>query len=119
MNRLAESKNYLITNEYEKVFLNFKNTDKSVLIGEFYGDPDIAIISKDETFCVVGGEGVIVYYLNSPFSEYDSDIKSSKQWVEWGRDNGKNVIWVEHIQEIGNRLIEITTEKMEKNLIYV
>ena len=59
MKQMAESNNYLILNEYEKVFLKLKATSQLILIGEFYGDPDVALISDDETYCAVGGEGVI------------------------------------------------------------
>ena len=69
MKQMAESNNYLILNEYEKVFLKLKATSQLILIGEFYGDPDVALISDDETYCAVGGEGVIIYYLRDPFEE--------------------------------------------------
>ena len=55
MKQIAESNNYLILNEYEKVFLKLKATSQLILIGEFYGDPDVALISDDETYCAVGG----------------------------------------------------------------
>lgn len=119
MKQLTESENFFITYEYEKAFLNFKNSNRSVLIGEFYGDPDIAIISKDEDFCAVGGEGIIVYYLNEPFSEYESNESLSKQWLEWGRDNEDSVIWIEKLEQIGNKMIEITTEESDKFIINV
>ena len=39
MKQMAESNNYLILNEYEKVFLKLKAASQLILIGEFYGDP--------------------------------------------------------------------------------
>ena len=85
MKQMAESNNYLILNEYEKVFLKLKATSQLILIGEFYGDPDVALISDDETYCAVGGEGVIIYYLRDPFEEFSTNHKSSNQWKIWGK----------------------------------
>ena len=119
MKQLTESENFIITYEYENVFLNFKNTDKSVRIGEFYGDPYTAIISKNEDFCVVGGEGLIIYYLSEPFSEYTSKEEESKQWLEWGRDNKDFLVWVEKIEQLGNKTIKLTTENNEQIIINV
>ena len=81
MIKLAESRNYIITSEYETVNLEIKNRNQTIIIGDFYGDPCVALISEDETFCLVGGEGIIIYYL---FSEYQRNV-SSKQWKEWGQ----------------------------------
>lgn len=97
MIKLAESRNYIITSEYETVNLEIKNRNQTIIIGDFYGDPCVALISEDETFCLVDGEGIIIYYLQDPFSEYQRNV-SSKQWKEWGRD--ENTIWVENIQQI-------------------
>ena len=107
MIKLAESRNYIITSEYETVNLEIKNRNQTIIIGDFYGDPCVALISEDETFCLVGGEGIIIYYLQDPFSEYQRNV-SSKQWKEWGRD--ENTIWVENIQQIDSEFIEVTTD---------
>ncbi len=68
-NVLAESKNILVIYEYERVFIIFKYRNKKVCMGDFYGEPQAAVISKDERYCVVGC-GVIIYYLQEPFQEY-------------------------------------------------
>src|SRR4029078_4833828 len=72
---LAESTNYKVTSEYEYVTFHFKNrpSKKPVYLGDFYGDPDCAIISKDEKYVVAGGCGLIIYRLQEPFQEYGSD----------------------------------------------
>ncbi|MCR5146554.1 MAG: hypothetical protein K6B70_04335 [Clostridia bacterium] len=116
---MIESKNFIITYEYEKVFLNFKNEDKSILIGEFYGNPYTAIISKDEDFCVVGGEGIIIYYLNEPYLEYKNNYKTNEQWKEWGRDNTDSIVWIEKIEQIGNKIIRLTSENKEQFILNV
>lgn len=52
--------------------LNFyiQATEKVVIIGDIYGDVDIALISPDEKYCVMAGCGIIVYYLKEPFENY-------------------------------------------------
>ena len=117
MNRLVESENYEILYEYEKAFLKFKGINRLILIGEFYGDPYTAIISKIEDFCVVGGEGIIVYYLNEPYLEYDKNITNSKQWMEWGRED--ETIWIEQIEQVDNNTINLTLESNEQIQINV
>lgn len=119
MKQMAESNNYLILNEYEKVFLKIKETSQLILIGEFYGDPDVALISNDETYCVVGGEGVIIYYLRDPFEGFSTDYKSPRQWKIWGRDAGKETMWVNEITQIDGGHIRVELEDSETILLSV
>ncbi len=89
MNILAESESFIIRNEFEIVFLDFKKQNKSsVIIGDFYGDPEFAFISRDENYLVIGGAGLIVYFLNNPFEKYEHN-KTSKQYYEFGRSEGR------------------------------
>ena len=119
MKQMAESNNYLILNEYEKAFLQLKDNSQLILIGEFYGDPDVAIISDDENFCAVGGEGVIIYYLRDPYEEFSTDYKSSEQWKILGREAGKEPMWVKEIKQIDSRHIQVELEDSETILLSV
>ena len=110
MKQMAESNNYLILNEYEKVFLKLKATSQLILIGEFYGDPDVALISDDETYCAVGGEGVIIYYLRDPFEEFSTNHKSLNQWKIWGRGTNEETMWVSEIDQIDSKHIRVELE---------
>lgn len=118
MKKLTESENYEISFEYEKVFLMLKQTGKTVLIGEFYGDPYTAIISNNEDFCVVGGEGIIIYFLNEPFLEYN-DEEDSGQWRTWGRDKMNSIVWVDKIEQIDEKTIKVTSENNEEFILPV
>ena len=113
MEIFVESDKYQIYNEYERVFLKLKETSKIINIGDFYGDPQVVLISEDEKYCVMGGAGIIVYYLNEPYEEYNYNIQS-KQWKEWGRVNSDDTIWVEDIFLVDDKQIEIETEDMQK-----
>jgi len=109
MNLLAESKQYIIFNEYETVMLKIKESQKMIQIGDFYGNPQMAIISDDEKFCVMCGCGIIIYYLREEFEEYQYHKKTS-QWVEWGRSTANGDIWVENVKCLNDQQIEILTE---------
>lgn len=96
---LAESAHYLIHYEYEVVFLRFKDGQRGdVVIGDFYGDPQTAYIAPDESYCVMGGCGLILYYLRPPFEEYSYDQQSAN-WREWGRPPD-DIYWIETVYSL-------------------
>ena len=76
---LCENEFYTITSEYEVTILFDKTTENSTVIGDHYGDPQAAIISEDNKFCVSVGCGAIIYYLKPPFDDY-KNVKNS-QWL--------------------------------------
>ncbi|MGN0697115.1 MAG: hypothetical protein ACI4J5_10165 [Oscillospiraceae bacterium] len=83
---LAESKNYIITNEYESVYLTDRHTNTVLSeIADMYGDPEGAFISDDEGYCVVYGCGAVVYMLCEPFLNYGYE-PNSRQWFDIMRD---------------------------------
>ena len=118
MKELAHSQNLKIFYEYETVFLQRKDKDKLVVIGDFYGDPQVAMISIDEKFCVVGGCGVIIYYLKEPYKSFQYNVEST-QWKEWGREDENSTIWVNNIKYIDEDNVEIETEDYIKKIISV
>ena len=107
MQVLTESKNYIVFYEFESVILKIKKSKKEILIGDFYGEPQMALISEKEDFCAMCGCGIIIYYLQAPFMEYEYH-KQTKQWKEWGRNN--ETIWIESIKYIYGSMLEIETE---------
>ncbi len=96
---LAESDNYKVTSEYEYATLHFKNylLKKSVHIGDFYGDPDCAIISSNEKYLVIAGCGLIIYKLEEPFIDYCTD-KDVNQYSVFFTDP-QNTWWVEKLHQ--------------------
>ncbi|WP_332855377.1 hypothetical protein [Duganella sp. S19_KUP01_CR8] len=95
---LATSKNFRISHEYETVWL-FRDSHSRVVIGDFYGDPIVAIIDAEERWCAVGGCGLIVYLLDAPFKPYEYD-QCSSQYLEAGRTK-QDQWWVESIEQTG------------------
>ncbi|MCA6363423.1 MAG: hypothetical protein IM638_10325 [Bacteroidetes bacterium] len=74
-----------MTHEYESAFLDFKTAQRATkFLGHFYGDPSCALISRDEKFAVIGGDGLLVYFLQKPFLPYKNNT-ACKQYFEKGR----------------------------------
>lgn len=96
---LAESEHFTVLNEYESVYLDFKNRNKQICIGDFYGDPQAARISNNERFCVMVGCGIIIYYFYGPFEEYAYNT-SSQQWKELFRE--KNQVLYSKMKNLKN-----------------
>lgn len=78
---LTQSENFRITYEFENLFLEFKKIHKvPVTIGWFYGQPECAMISVDEKYAVIGGCGLVIYFLQEPFKGLE--IQPNPQIVE-------------------------------------
>jgi len=100
---LAESKNYKIVSEYEYITLHFKNAfNTTVYVGDFYGDPDCAIISKDEKYIVIGGCGLIIYFLKKPFVAFGS-FSNENQYSEFFRETS-DCWWISELAQNPNEL---------------
>lgn len=98
---LAESEHFKITALYEEVYLYNKTDSNRVLIGDFYGDAEGAVINKKERFAAVFGCGIIIYFLRPPFEPYSYGA-STDQWLEFGRV--EPIMWVENVSCKGNVL---------------
>ena len=110
---LAESRQYLITSEYESVFLNFKDgSPNKVLIGDFYGDPNSAIITENEEYGIIIGAGIIIYALTQPFKEYSYKKKTQNQYKEYFREK-ENMKWLKAVKQKNSNLIIFITEDEE------
>jgi len=107
--KLVQSEKYIISYEYEIITLTIKKSGRKIIIGDFYGDPEVAFISDDESYCVIGGCGLIIYYLKEPFCEFRYNIDSN-QWKEIFREP-KDIWWVVDISEGSNpNRVKFTTD---------
>lgn len=77
-----------------------------MIIGDFYGEVEKAVISPDESYCVMVGCGIIVYFLKEPFMPYEYDIKTS-QYCEWYREGN---VWIEKVEINNDDTILVKTE---------
>lgn len=94
---LAKSRHYTISHEFETVLLE-RPGGARLVIGDFYGDPESAIIDWNEKWAIVVGCGLILYRLREPFLPYESN-KTTEQWWEAHR-LPPDVWWIEHVYQV-------------------
>jgi len=94
---LARGKNYSVSHEYETVWLT-RPDGTTTIIGDFYGDPQAAVVDWKERWCVVVGAGLILYRLREPFLPYEYD-RESEQWWEVHRHE-PDIWWIEAVYQV-------------------
>lgn len=63
---LARSNRFIVYNCYEDAYLKNVDTKEIIELGDFYGDPEIAMIDTDESFCIVaGGDKICIYQIEA------------------------------------------------------
>ena len=73
-NKLYESEKYLVGHIFENAYLIEKDTGKTTLIGEFYGEPSCAIISPNNEWCIVGGFTLKIWTEDEVFEIKDDNL---------------------------------------------
>lgn len=94
---LARSRHYVVEHEYESAWVTGPDGCR-VAIGEFYGDPAVALIDAAERWCVVAGEGVIVYRLGP-----------AGAGVDYFRSAG-GTVWITGLRQTGPFALELLCE---------
>lgn len=84
---LAESLHYKVKGCYERAVLVDKASGTKSSICEMYGDPEGALIDKDERFAVVYGCGAVVCYTSD-----DAVREISSEWIDSARQISKEEI---------------------------
>ena len=97
MRALARSRHYVVEHEYESAWVAGPDGCR-VAIGEFYGDPAVAVIDMAERWCAVAGEGVIVCSL-VPGGERVDYFRSADETV-----------WVSSLRQTGAFSLELRCE---------
>ena len=111
--KLAESQNYIISNEYETTYLIEKKSGRKISeIAEMYGDPVGAKISEDEKFCVVIGCGAAVYFINASLESYTL-LMDSGIWFEEIAYMDNNKIWLRSEDNIFYE-VDVYSHKFDK-----
>ena len=67
---LAKSESYYLGHEYETVVLVERASGVEQVIADHYGDPTCAVIGPDETWAIVGGEGVTFFDFKGGRTEF-------------------------------------------------
>lgn len=117
MRILAETKNIKVTGDFEVVTLDSKD-ESDLVIGDFWGDPEGAIIDWNERWIAMYGCGIIIYKLgglNTPYS-YNTPCD---QWIELFRDSDKEKQpWIVLLEQIEENKIRFCTDLQATPMIY-
>lgn len=113
---LAESENYKIFGSYESVYLVDKSKGSEIYIGDFYGDPNGAVIDRRERFAAMYGCGLILYFIREPFESYQYE-KKSPQWFEFGRS--EPTAWIENVIQTDDDNLELFFENGTSQTIFI
>lgn len=116
--QLSQSKSYKIIHLYESAYiapLQSSDIYQYIEIGDFYGNPEVAIIDQNEKWCAIGGCGLIIYFIQEPFTPYQYDQESS-QYFEIHR-SPPSIWWIEDLQQISQSKILITLEDSQTRIL--
>ncbi|TDY36956.1 hypothetical protein [Janthinobacterium sp. 75] len=91
---LARSAQFIVQHEYEEASVTAAD-GRQTSLGEFYGDPAVALIDINERWCAVAGEGLMLCRLEQPFG----------QCVEYYRQPG-DVRWITALRQTGPFALE-------------
>lgn len=58
---LYETERYELIHVFELTYLIDKTTRKEIFIGDFYGDPSCGLIDKENKWCIVGGDRIVIW----------------------------------------------------------
>ena len=78
---LARSADYIVQHEYEQARVTAAD-GRHASLGEFYGDPAVALIDINEQWCAVAGEGLVLCRLGQPFGQ-SADYFRQPGEVRW------------------------------------
>jgi len=59
---IDETDLFKLINIYEDTYLIDKQTKNKIFLGDFYGDPECGLISRNNDFCIVGGVDKCILY---------------------------------------------------------
>ncbi len=86
---LARSATYRVQHEYEQATVTAAD-GRQASLGEFYGDPAVALIDADEQWCAVAGEGLVLCRLGQPFGQCTAYFRQPGEvrWITALRQTG-------------------------------
>lgn len=113
---LAESKNYKIFSSYESVYLVDRSNGSEIFVGDFYGDPNGAVIDRKERFAAMYGCGLIIYFIREPFENYCYG-NNSPQWFEFGRN--EPIAWIENVVQIDDDNLGLFFENGTSRTLFI
>ena len=95
---LCETEKLVLGHIFEDAYLTIKETNETINLGDFYGDPDCGLISKSNDWCIVGGSTLIVWARNEILKIKDDDLR-----------------WVFDIRQIDQHKVELLIDPWADN----
>lgn len=92
-NILAESSQLVLVHEYENAYLIEKSTQKVLLYDDFYGNPEVGLIDKNNNWAIVAGEHLTIW-TKEKIIIYNNNV----------------IQWIDKIRLKNNETIEILTD---------
>ncbi|KGO86681.1 hypothetical protein [Flavobacterium suncheonense] len=96
--KLYETEKFVIGHIYENAYLIEKVTKKSIFIGSFYGDPECALISRDNTWGLIGGSSLLLLIFKELIEIHDVELD-----------------WIRGLRQTDNFKVEILTDPFSDN----
>ena len=86
---LARSAAYSVQHEYEQATVTAAD-GRQASLGEFYGDPAMALIDVNEQWCAVAGEGLVICRLEQGFGQCAAYFRQPGEvrWITALRQTG-------------------------------
>ncbi len=109
---LARNSRYSVSHEYETVFLD-RPDGATTIIGDFYGNPEAAIIDWKNRWCAVAGAGLILYRLREPFLPYEYN-RETEQWWEAHRTE-PNLWFIEALYQVEDDAVRFVVDPYGSN----
>lgn len=96
---LARSAGWVVTHEYESASVR-SSEGWQLGVGEFYGDPQAALIDADERWCAVAGEGLVVC---------DLARQGGGRCTAYFREPGRT-LWITALRQVAAWVLEARSE---------
>jgi hypothetical protein len=88
---LAESKHFVVGHLFEQAFVIRKSDGTEHPAGDHYGDPSVALIAPDESWFLVGGEGLTFFNPHVGVLEFLRPTPTNEVTVRYESPNGRAV----------------------------
>lgn len=95
---LYETNKFAIGHIYENAYLIEKSSNKIVFLHSFYGDPNCALISEDNTWGIIGGSSLLLFTIKETIEMQNLKLE-----------------WISGLRQIENFKVEILIDPFSEN----
>jgi len=94
---LARSAHFRVTHVYESASVH-SSEGWQLGVGEFYGDPQVALIDADERWCAVAGEGLVI-----------CELMPQGRCTAYFRAPGR-MLWITELRQVADWVLAVRGE---------